>query len=179
MEMPDDENLLKLLQDDSVEAFGQVFIKYYKPLCLQAQIILKDQVSSEDLVQNLFIEIWNKKLYLQIETSVKNYLFRAVKNRCYNQLKKDKVNQKKLRGYLSQNTTNRFPKWVERKELAAKINHALAELPQQRQRAFTIVYIENKKYKEAAEEMGISINSVKTHLRLALKLLRKRLKPFS
>ena len=56
----------------------------------------------------------------------------------------------------------------------ANIRSLLSELPLQRLEAFNLVYIENKKYQQAADEMGISINSIKTHLKLAVKTLRKR-----
>jgi RNA polymerase sigma-70 factor (ECF subfamily) len=63
---------------------------------------------------------------------------------------------------------------MECKEENANIRSLLKELPVQRLEAFNLVYIENKKYQQAAGEMGISINSIKTHLKLAVKTLRKR-----
>ena len=64
---------------------------------------------------------------------------------------------------------------MESAESARRVNAIMKDLPVQRSTAFSLVYLENKKYKEAADEMGISINSVKTHLKLAVKVLQQKL----
>ncbi|MBX6381042.1 MAG: sigma-70 family RNA polymerase sigma factor [Thermoflavifilum aggregans] len=67
---------------------------------------------------------------------------------------------------------------MEQGELATNIKSILNEFPPQQQKVFSLIYMENKRYQEAADEMGISINSVKTHLKLALKIFRVKLKKF-
>lgn len=174
----EDHKLLEWLKDGSLEAYEALFKKYYKVLCLQAILLLGDNVASEDLVQELFIEFWDKKMYRKVEQSIKSYLYSAVKNRCINELKRKKVFKKRLDDYAGYRQRRNIPLWLERKELESQIGDILLELPTQRLRAFTLVYLENKKYREAADEMGVSINSVKTHLKLALQILRDKLSVF-
>jgi RNA polymerase sigma-70 factor (ECF subfamily) len=174
----DDNELLALLKEGSLEAYEVLFKKYYKLLCLQAAFLLKDQAKAEDLVQELFIEVWSKKMYRQIEQSLKAYLYRAVRNKCLNEIRESKRMKHKLEEYWEYRLKKKEPAWLEQKELASNINNVLQEFPSQRLRAFTLVYMENKRYQEAADEMGVSINSVKTHLRLALQVLRDRLETF-
>lgn len=174
----DDNELLILLKEDSLEAYEILFKRYYKLLCLQAAILLMDEAEAEDLVQELFIEMWDKKIYRQITQSLKAYLYRAVRNKCINELRRNKLVKHKLQEYYEYRMKRKEPVLLEQKELAANIQNVLQEFPSQRLKAFTLVYMENKRYREAADEMGLSINSVKTHLRLALQVLRDKLEFF-
>ena len=177
----DDNQLLTLFKNGSLEAYEVLFKKYYKLLCLQAVLFLKDEAEAEDLVVELFIEIWDKKIYRGIEKSLKAYLYRSVRNKCINKAKKNKIAKLKQEEYKEYSMKENESTWLEQRDLGAStpnINNVLLELPTQRLRAFTLVYLEQKKYQEAADEMGLSLNSLKTHLRLALLILRNKLKKF-
>ncbi|MEO6838440.1 MAG: sigma-70 family RNA polymerase sigma factor [Ginsengibacter sp.] len=176
----DDNQLLTLLRNDSLEAYEILFKRYYKMLCLHAALILMDESEAEDMVIELFVEIWDKKIYRKIEQSFKAYLFRCVRNKCINSLKNIKLSKRKQEKYSQyrKEDTVKETSWLEQRELASNINNILLELPAQRLKAFTLVYLEEKRYQEAADEMGLSINSVKTHLKLALRVLRNRLERF-
>lgn len=174
----DDNDLLFLFKNDPVKAYEILFKKYYKILCLQAAFFLRDKPQAEDLVLELFTEVWDKKIYKKIRTSFKSYLYRAVRNKCINAGKKNKLSRIDLENYIVSRPIKKEGVSIERKELEANINLALKEFPDQRLKAFTLVYLDNKKYQQAADEMGLSINSVKTHLKLALKTLRKKLEGF-
>ena len=174
----DDSELLALLKNDSLKAYEILFKKYYKLLCLQAAYFLMDEVEAEDLVLELFSEIWDKKVYRKIEHSFKAYVYRAVRNKCINIARKNKLAKQKREKYSESYQEEREYAWMEQRELATNINNALQEFPAQRLKAFTLVYIEKKRYQEAADEMGLSINSVKTHLKLALQVLRNKLEKF-
>ena len=174
----DDLALLAALQKGSLEAYELLFKRYYRLLCLQAHFMLNDRCRSEDLVQEVFIKLWSKKKFRKIEQSLKAYLYSAVRNQCLNEIRKDKQIQKNKAIYEEYRIKKIEPQWLEQKELSAQIHHVLQAFPPQRRRAFTLIYIENKRYQEAAEEMGVSINSVKTHLKLARKVLREELEIF-
>jgi RNA polymerase sigma-70 factor (family 1) len=174
----DDIQLLALVKTGSAKAYETLFERYYKFLCLQASLFLMDEAEAEDLVLELFAEVWDKKIYRQIEQSFKAYLYRAVRNKCINVAKKNKSIRQKQKTYEISYQREWAPAWIEQRELATNINNVLQEFPEQRLKAFTLVYIEKKKYQEAADEMGLSINSIKTHLKLALHVLRMRLEKF-
>jgi len=178
MQEYDDNQLLALVKIGSAKAYETLFERYYKFLCLQASLFLMDEHEAEDLVLELFVEVWDKKLYANIDQSVKAYLYRAVRNKCINTSRKNKLIKQKQIGYQIASQKEWMPAWLEQRELAANINSVLQEFPEQRLRAFTLVYLEKKRYQEAADEMGLSINSIKTHLKLAIQVLRHKLEKF-
>lgn len=168
-----DQILLNELKMGHKMAYEQVFKKYYRALSIKAFEMLEDEMDAEDLVQNLFISMWQKSHYLSINTSLKAYLFRAVHNQCLMKLRKRKVDQQRLEVYTFNLDEEEADSETDQHQ--DQINLIFNELPTQRQKAFKLVYLEDKKYKEAANEMGLSINSVKTHLKLAIKMLQKKL----
>lgn len=166
--------ILLAFQKGDVSAFEKVFKSYYKPLRLQAFLILKNEEEAEDQVQQLFFDIWNRQLFRNVHESLKAYLFTAVRNRCYNILTKEAHRKKVLADYaktLQYSDTDIYNEPV----LKTFFHSALNELPAQRSRAFHLVHIEDKKYTQAAREMDISINSLKSHLKLAVKFLKNHL----
>lgn len=174
----DDKLLLHQLREGDIKAYEQLFKKYYKSLTVDAYYLLKDETEAEDQVQSLFIEIWDKQLYHNITYSVKSYLHTAIRNKCLSFIEKGKNEHKRFHAYVNTLADEINENVVENKETENRLNLILNELPIQRLRAFSLVYLEDKKYKEAAEEMGITINSVKTHLKLALKILQKKFAGF-
>jgi DNA-directed RNA polymerase specialized sigma24 family protein len=91
MEIPD-QILLKDLQNGSQSAYELVFKKYYKALALKAYLMLENQMEAEDLVQNLFISMWEKSQFLSVNTALKAYFFKAVHNLCLMVLRRRKSN---------------------------------------------------------------------------------------
>ena len=173
-----DQILLDNLKAGKKTAYEAVFKKYFKSLVLKAYVMLDDEMEAEDLVQNLFVDMWQKGRYFAINTSLKSYLFRAVHNQCLMSLRSKKVEQRRLDAYTATVTEADDPDMITDAGNEQAINLALNELPAQRQTAFKLVYLEEKKYKEAAVEMGMSVNSIKTHLKLAVKMLQEKLITF-
>lgn len=170
-----DKIILDQLKEGNANAYEILFKKYYKLLCVQAYYILDDELESEDVVQLLFSEIWERHLYNNINSSLKAYLQTAVRNRCLKILDKRKTTQKGIDSYKYSLYHVEEIDIYEQQKAENRIDSILKELPRQRQQAFTLVYIEEKRYKETADEMGISVNSVKSHLKLAMKELRLKL----
>ena len=170
-----DSFLLNELKAGNAGAYELLFKKYYKLLSIQAFYIINDEIEAEDLVQTLFLEIWERELYHNIHSSLKSYLQMTVKNRCLKVLSQRKTLSNRIDHYTYSIAyeDDRDPQELQDSE--NKINNILRELPRQRQQAFTLVYLKDKKYKETAIEMGININSVKSHLKLAITELRKKL----
>lgn len=170
----DQNELLSRFRSGDRDAFEQVFRLYLKPLRLNAFLILKNEQEAEDLVQQLFLEIWNHQLYRNIQVSLKSYLHTSVRHRCLNHIKTLNRQSKNLKGYAVQLAVNEAePEY----EPSPKILAVLEGLPARQSKAFHLIHMEDKHYQEAAAEMGISINSLKSHLKLAMKFLRVRFKP--
>ena len=164
--------LLQAFKKGEQSAFEAAFKRYYKQLRLEAFLLLKNQKDAEDLVQELFLDIWNKQLYRNVQHTIGAYLHMAIRNKCLNFLEKEKRAQKKVQAYNPVLAT--LPDEYDL-SLPHIFQSALNKLPAQRQKAFILVYMEEKKYEEAAAEMGISINSIKSHLKLAIKSLKNHL----
>lgn len=172
-----DDELLRLLKEDSLAAYEELFKKYYALLCLQATILLKNTTKAEDLTEEFFVDFWERKIYRRIEHSLKAYLYIAIKNRCLTMIEKEKKLQLKMEEY------SRYKYEMHKKpevnimdtDHLHRLDNLLTKFPTQRLKAFTLVYLEKKKYREAAEEMGVSINSVKTHLKMGLQYLREQM----
>lgn len=171
----EDKFLLQSLQQGEPHAFGKLF-QQFAPLLLQhARYLLKDEAEAQDQVQALFIDIWEKQLFHQIHTSLRHYLLRIIHNRCLIHIQKTKVRDKRYRQYLHTRQYQSTADHLLEKESAYKVRQLLSALPYQRQEVFTLIHMEDKKYREAANLLHITSNSVKTHLRLAVKQLRQQL----
>lgn len=165
----------ELLKNGDTLAYKQLYKEYYKPLKLQAFHLLKDEMEAEDQVQNLFVEILDQKINIHVKFCLNAYLKTCIYHKCLVVLTKKKRKQLQLQQYIVTTSIGFADEQLLRRETDHFINQLLHGLPIQRQEACKLVYLENKKYREAATEMGITINSVKTHLRLATRTLRKQL----
>ena len=167
-----DIQLLNRLRKGDLTAFDELYLKYYKVLCASAYFFLKSEQEAKDLVQTLFLDIWDKKLYDQFHNDIKGYLFLAVKHRCLNHIRWQKAQHLRHRGYAElQDETG--PAGMEAvSDSYHRLHTVLDDMPAQKKAAIQMVYMHGKRYQDAADAMRISINSLKTHLKTGLQLLR-------
>ena len=166
-----DEELIFKLKNCDQYAFDLLFYKYYTLLLGNALLIVEDENAAKDIIQNFFVDFWQKKVYENLEGDIKGYLFRSVYNSSLNYVRQKKNYRKHISHYQKSNPTVIYQK--ELSLLQTELSPIISELPQQQKRAFTLVYFLQLKYEEAAIEMGVSINTVKSHLKATLALLRK------
>lgn len=88
MRQTDDSAMLIALKEGELLAYQYFFMKYYKPLCIKARMMLNNMEEAEQLVRHLFVQVWEEKKYLEIEHSVGGYFYRMVHNSCVHILKK-------------------------------------------------------------------------------------------
>jgi RNA polymerase sigma-70 factor (ECF subfamily) len=162
------------------QAFEALFHAYYKSLCYYAKQILNDEKAAEEITQDIFVKLWEKRLLLNINTSIKNYLFRSVKNACLNLIQHNKIKSKYSGSIHNSSKQNTEPSnYFIEIELAEKIEAAIKSLPDKRREIFRLSQEEGLKYKEIAERLKISIKTVETQIGLALKTLRNKLKDYN
>jgi RNA polymerase sigma-70 factor (ECF subfamily) len=167
-------SLRKEIANGSESAFEKLFRLYYSSLTGYAFNILKDRDLAEGTAQEVFVKFWEKRSEISIEQSLKAYLFRAVFNKCMNLKKHDEVKknyQTEKLATADQYSDSSLTQW----ELQEKIELAIQQLPEQCQKIFRLCKIDGMKYKEIADELGISIKTVENQMGKALKILRKSL----
>ncbi|MCS3802134.1 RNA polymerase sigma-70 factor [Niastella sp. OAS944] len=157
-----------------------LFHQYYQWLCLQACKITEDWHASEDIVQDFFIKCWQNRASLHIKQSFAAFALVSVRNAALNYLKKESIRSKHETAssatFPGDETLLPVAQPDETDQLYLQIITAVNNLPEQRKKAFILSRQHNMKYAEVAAELGISVNTVKMHLRLAYQELRNLLK---
>jgi len=161
------------------KAFEKLFRAFYPSLCLFASGILNNKESAEETVQETFLKIWENRLSLHINSSVKNYLFTAVRNRCLNQLQHEKIKNLHARRLMEETSPEiDYSDHFLDPDLARIIGESILSLPEKRREIFRLNREDGLKYKDIAEKLNISLKTVETQMGLALRTLREKLKDF-
>ncbi len=180
MDLTEDRELYLKLREGDEKAFQILFRKYYQAMCHFANQFLTDREVAEEIVQEMFVKIWEKRQVLNIESSVKHYLFRSVRNHCLNQIQHEKIKKQyaqkvKESAILEVNPDDYFLEI----DLVKRIEKSINSLPPKRREIFRLSREQGMKYKEIAETLDISVKTVEAQMGLALKYLRDELKDFS
>ncbi len=172
-------SLITGLQQRSEAAFQQVFTTWYRPLHAYAFTLLQEEAMAEEMVQSVFVKLWERSDSLNLGGSLAAYLYRAVHNESMNYLKHLKVRQKhQLHVVHRSEHTDHAGRRLQVKELEARIGEALEELPEQCRTVFQLSRFEELRYREIAERLQISVKTVENHMGKALRLLREKLADF-
>ena len=169
-----DREIVDLIREKDKAWVKKLFDRYYRPLVLYARELVQHEAEAEDIVQDLFIRLWEgDQLKDFVPTSLSSYLFTAVRNACISLLKKKDV----LRDGEVLKSLDIPIEVVSAIDdaLIEQLEKEVQELPPRTKQVLESVLIQRKKYKETAEELGISVNTVKFLLKEANKRLRARL----
>lgn len=168
--------LFQQLQAGNEHAFSQIRDKYYHTVYLSAYIILYDQAEAEDVAQEVFIALWNKKNRIQIESTLSAYLTKAARNQSLNKLSRNQKSSKRDLLYSeSTDVIEQHPSSVY-DDLLDRITDAIKDLPEMSRRSIEMVYWEKRSHKEVAEITGLSVNTIKTQIYNSLKSIRSKLR---
>lgn len=176
--MNESQHISVTVYDDKL--FEQLFKAHYKALHAYATAMLKDVDLAEEMVQQMFLKFWEKRELLSISTSIKAYLYKCIYNDSLNYLKHENVKTKYQD--FTRFTANGFGEAAsaraELSELQIKLSEALNELPEQCRTIFQLSRFEELKYREIADQLGLSIKTVENQMGKALKILRLKLVDF-
>ncbi len=174
------DRLIEGLKRGDKSVFEEVYHEYYIPLCYYCLKYVEESEDSEEIVQDLFLKLWEKHEELEINSSLKAYLYRAVQNYALNYLSKKKTKEKYLFHQGSQSFYNADDglQKLESKELRIILKHALLQLPEKRRRIFELSRFEGLKYGKIASQLSISVKTVETQMTKSLKYLRIILKDY-
>lgn len=152
----------------------QLMNKYYSQLCVVSVQYTDSLEIAEDIVQDVFLRFWEDNKLLSVETNPKAYLFRSVRNASIDYIRKN--NYRVFTDIEEANLISDDE--ISEEELSLqyeRLYRIISQLSPQERAVLNAIVVENKRYKEVAEEMNISVNTVKTYFARALRTLRKEL----
>jgi RNA polymerase sigma-70 factor (ECF subfamily) len=169
--------IIPLTFNGKVDTFEKLFKTHFKSLYAYAYTIVKEEMVAEEMVQNVFFKIWEKKGGSEIQSPALAYLYKSVYHESLNYLKHQKVRAAYQAHTVHQmkNHTDSASKKIMLSELEQQINKALSELPEQCRTIFQMSRFEELKYQEIADKLGLSIKTVENQMGKALKILRLKL----
>jgi RNA polymerase sigma-70 factor (family 1) len=172
----DNDTIGRIRSGDKAE-FESLFRSSYVSLVRYAKVLIKDHDTAEEIVQDLFVRLWQDRLKLKIESSLNGYLFRSVHNRCLHH-----VEHLRVVGRHSEEMAKRQPERPESPadilqyaELQDRVAAILEKLPQRCGRIFYMNRFEGLKYAEIAEKLAVSVKTVEADMGRALREFRKEL----
>ena len=158
---------------DIKDRFEQIYKAYSEPMFLYALSFLISEEEAEDVIQEVFVNFWKDNTYQKIKNEVtKTYLFRSVKNNCLNRLKKKDGLRDRLDLLREEIDEEEMVNWND--ELIQEVENEIANMPEQTREIIQAVFFRDLKYQEVADQLGVSINTVKTLLKHGMKYLRER-----
>jgi RNA polymerase sigma-70 factor (family 1) len=169
--------LLVLLRQGNEPAFNTLYKAYSKPLYLRVLRMVKNADDADELLQELFIKLWDNRKIIDLEKSFKSYMYTIAHNLVSNYFRKIANDQALIRSIL-QNATIYYlnaQELLENKEVSKLLQQAIDQLTRQRKQVFQLCKIEGKSYEEAAELMGISIATINSHMTKSLQSIREYL----
>lgn len=163
------------------QAFELLFHKYYVRLCAFSNKYLNDREEAQEIVQEVFVKIWEGRETINPEDNLKAYLFKIAQNLSLNKLKRKKVESRYIEifklVYIENQEISSHESLII-KELEVHISNSIEKLPTQCRKVFEFSRIDGLKYREIADVLHISIKTVETQMSKALRLLRIELSDY-
>lgn len=170
-----DRELQNRLRRGDQGAFDTIFRAHYAGLVGVAERMVREREAAEEVVQDVFLEIWRRRDTLVIEETLRAYLYRATRNRALNRIRRQQLERKSQ--HLLEATSSVAPtsEGAAEREIDDAVREAVASLPDRCREVFELSRGSGLKYTEIAAAMGISVKTVEAQMGKALRLLRERL----
>ncbi len=175
-----DKVLIQKLKKGDKSAFSFLFSAYYSDLVHFANTYNNDLIISEEIVQDVFVKLWENHESLHIENSVRSYLLKTVQNKCIDRIRHLKVRDK-FTSYINENhilSENSTENYLFRSELQDHIEKAINMLSDDAAEVFRMSRYDGLKYHEIAKQLNISVRTVEVRMAKALHMLRDYLKDY-
>ncbi|UOE47481.1 RNA polymerase sigma-70 factor [Mucilaginibacter sp. SMC90] len=171
-----DSELTNLLKSDDSLAFAEIYDRYFGLLYVHAFNRVRDKEEAKDVVQELFTFLWANHATIEFKTNLSNYLYTATRNRILNLIGRKQIHERyrlKLPEYII--TSGLTDHLVRERQLAEIIEKEVQALPPKMRAVFEMSRKYHMTYKEIAEQLDITEQSVRSHVKNALKILRVKL----
>jgi RNA polymerase sigma-70 factor (ECF subfamily) len=172
-----DEELMREIKADNMFAFDVLYKKYSKRLYKFGYSLLKSREEAENLIQDVYLNLWENRYKVEKDSSVKYYLFTIAYNSAISIIRKKARESRSVEYLKSLQEINEEPVNIklEYDELTKKLDEIIRELPKRQKEVFLLHRVEGLKYNEIAERLQISVNTIENHMSRALKTIRKKL----
>ena len=171
MNFPDQEILYRVTKGDEA-AFTEIYMHFRKPALNFCCNLLKDEEEAENVVQDVFAKIWDRRIQIKPEYSFQSYLFVSLRNQVFDQFKKIEKDRSLREEYMKHMKSYSEENHDEGEVALEQIRSAVNKLSEKRKRIFKLNVEEGKSYKEISGSLNISINTVKNQLIKAKQILR-------
>lgn len=175
-DMANTDKILSLYKRDERAAMQELFDVYYEPLLLFCNRLIRDSESAEDIVQECFVHVWRSRRLENFEGELDRFMFQAVRFRAVNYLR-DQGRREQL--YHKASGERDVPPVFFMEEQAGReielLYRTINRLPDECRKIFLMACLDDLKYREIAEALKISVNTVKTQMKIALRFLRESL----
>lgn len=163
-----------------VRFFENIFRTYFSPLCKVVFKLVKDREASEDIVQDVFMKLWNRRNDLQLNTSIKSYLYKAAINTALNHIKTQKKSTKveDFEDGAMELVSVGTEEILSFKEVQEKLAKSLDKLPPKCKAIFILIKYEDMSYAEASQALEISVKTVENQMGKALKHMRTEMQEY-
>lgn len=161
-------------------AFAEIYNRYWALLYKHAYRLIKDQDLAQDVVQEVFVNLWDKINTIDLQFSISSYLYTAVRNKVLNLIQRDKVKNNYIESFANFVACSEAITDYRLRErlLKEKIEKEVAALPSKMRQVFEMSRIQNMSHKQIAEELNLSDKTVKKQMSNAIKILRLKLGGF-
>ena len=153
-----------------------IFKEYYGSLCYFASQFLKNEEVIEDLVQDVFIALLEKKMLFQSEVHLKNFLYLSIRNSCLNYIRSTRSKDRYIASLAHEEQTEDLEESIILTEIHRELAAAVEKLPEECRKVFPLCYFQGLDNERAAQELGLSVNTVKAQKARGKKILRENLK---
>lgn len=157
------------------QVFKEVFDTFYPRLVGLSMKYVNDKMVAEDIVIDIFRKVWEKRQYISEVGSFDSFLYTSVRNATFNHIRNQSRKESHHQSMFKDLTETGFDDAAFEENIHHKLYQAIEQLPPQGRKIFELSVLHGWKEKEIAEDLDISVNTVKTHKKRALKDLRERL----
>lgn len=171
-----EEEILKSLSEGDERAIEAIYQLYWEPLFVKSFSILRDREICEDIIQEIFIKLWDFRERLEIKVSLKAYLFASCRYSIYRHIRSGTVRENIFDEIHERLHTSSSHADLEYKEILAQVNYIINQLPPKCQQVYKLSREENLSHKEIAQQLHISTKTVENHITRALHELRSSLR---
>ena len=162
--------------DGDVNDIESVFKEYYGSLCYFASKYLQDEEVIEDVVQDIFITLLEKKTQIQSVIHLKNFLYLSVRNGCLNHMRNLRSRDRYIASLAYDERAESFEENIILTEIYRELADAVNELPEECRKVFELCYFQGLDNESAANELGLSVNTIKAQKARGKKILKESLK---